>query len=332
VLKPDRSAILLFDVASGELTTRVVRPEGAYTSVSDFGSSTIVREAIRALEVIEVCDAALDTRLQDAVSLARAGVRSAICVPLLGRTGPIGALYADQMWYAGRFTPEQVQYAAAFAAYAASALETAKLYEDRDRQVRETLETFARAIDARDKYTAGHSERVAAYALVIARAAGIPDAELEILRRACMMHDIGKVGVPDHVLLKPGPLDQYERSVMEAHVTIGFDMLVPLPFMQESLPGIRGHHERWDGTGYPDRLPGHKIHPHARIMSVADSYDAMTSARPYRHALLHDEAGRRVRHDAGQQFAPEAVEAFNRVEDELRTVHEQARPMVKFEV
>jgi putative nucleotidyltransferase with HDIG domain len=331
VLKPDRSAILLFDVASGDLTTRAVRPPGAYTSVSDFASSTLVREAIRAREVLEVCDAALDTRLKEAISLHRAGVRSAVCVPLLGRTGPIGALYADQMWYAGRFSPEQVEYAAAFAAHVAAALETAKLYEDRDRQVRATLESFARAIDARDKYTAGHSERVTAYTLVLARAVGFPSHELETIRRACMLHDIGKVGVPDNVLLKPGPLTQEERAKMEAHVTIGFDMLLPLPFMQEALPGIRGHHERWDGGGYPDKVAGTNIHPHARIMSVADSYDAMTSARPYRNALLIEEAARRIRQDAGKQFAPEAVEAFNAVEEELRTVHEQARPLTAYE-
>ncbi len=331
VLKPDRSAILLFDAASGELTTRAVRPDGAYTSVSDFASTTAVREAIRARELLEVCDAALDSRLQDAVSIARAGVRSALCVPLLGRTGPIGALYADQMWYAGRFTPEQVQYAAAFAAHAAAALETAKLYDDRERHFRATLESFARAIDARDRYTAGHSERVTAYTLVLARAANIPDAELEILRRACMMHDIGKVGVPDHVLLKPGPLDQKERAMMEAHVTIGYDMLLPLPFLQESLPGIRGHHERWDGNGYPDKLAAESIHPHARIMAVADSYDAMTSARPYRNALPLDEAARRVRRDVGKQFAPEAVKAFDEVEEELRSVHGHARPLTNYE-
>jgi putative nucleotidyltransferase with HDIG domain len=331
VLKPDRSAILLFDVASGALTTRAVRPDGAYTSVSDFASSTMVHEAIKKREVIEVCDSSLDKQMQVAVSLARAGVRSALCVPLLGRTGPIGALYADQMWYAGRFSTEQVQYASAFAAHAAAALETAKLYDDRERQVRATLESFARAIDARDKYTAGHSERVAAYTLVLARAAGTPAAELEILRRACMLHDIGKVGVPDHVLLKPGPLDPHERAMMEAHVSIGYDMLLPLPFMQESLPGIRGHHERWDGRGYPDKIAAEHIHPHARLMSVADSYDAMTSARPYRHALLLDEASRRIRKEVGQQFAPLAVEAFDAVEEELRIVHEQARPIVRFE-
>src|SRR5262245_12347749 len=331
VLKPDRSAILLFDSTSGELTTRAVRPAGEYTSISDFASATAVREAIHAREVLEVSDARLDSRLQGAASIARAGVRSAICVPLLGRSGPIGALYADQVWYAGRFSKEQVQYASAFAAHAAAALETAKLYDDRERQVRATLESFARAIDARDKYTAGHSERVTAYTLVLARRIGIATVELEILRRACMMHDIGKVGVPDNVLLKPGPLNQEERAKMEAHVTIGFDMLLPLPFMRESLPGIRGHHERWDGGGYPDKIAGKDIHPHARIMSVADSYDAMTSARPYRNALLLEEASRRIRQDVGKQFAPEAVEAFIAVEEELRTVHEQARPLTKFE-
>ena len=324
VLNPDRSAILLFDAASGELTTRAVRPAGAYTSVSDFASITAVREAIRAREVLEVCDAALDSRLQDAKSIAKAGVRSAICVPLLGRTGPIGALYADQVWYAGRFSPEQVQYAVAFAAHAAVALETAKLYEDRERHFRATLEAFARAIDARDRYTAGHSERVWAYTLVLARSVGLPDSELEPLRRACMMHDIGKVGVPDSVLLKPGPLDQAERAMMETHVTIGYDMLVPLPFLQDSLPGIRGHHERWDGRGYPDRLAGEDIHPHARLMAVADSYDAMTSARPYRTALPLEEAERRVRADAGRQFAPEAVAAFDTVVDQFHAVRESA--------
>jgi hypothetical protein len=324
VLNPDRSAILLFDAASGELTTRAVRPPGAYTSVSDFASITAVREAIRARELLEVCDAGLDSRLQDAKSVARAGVRSAICVPLLGRTGPIGALYADQVWYAGRFTPEQVQYAAAFAAHAAVALETAKLYDDRERHFRATLEAFARAIDARDRYTAGHSERVWAYTLVLARAAGLPDGELETLRRGCMMHDIGKIGVPDRVLLKEGPLDEAERALMETHVTIGFDMLEPLPYLRDSLPGIRSHHERWDGLGYPDRLAGEDIHPHARLMAVADSYDAMTSARPYRNALPLEEAERRVRVDTGRQFAPEAVATFETVLAEFHAVRESA--------
>ena len=280
ILTPDRSAILLLDRATGVLTARAVRPEREYTSLSDLASSTAVREAIRAREVLEVHDAALDVRLQDAVSIARAGVRSALCVPLLGRAGPVGALYLDRLSLAHRFSPDQMQYAAAFAAHAAAAIETAQLYDDRERYFRATLEMFARAIDARDRYTAGHSQRVTAYALVLARTAGVPDEALETIRRAGMLHDIGKVGVPDAVLLKPGPLDPDERRLMEAHVTIGFDMLQPLPFLSDALPIIRGHHERWDGLGYPDRAEGASVHPHARLMAVADSYDAMTSVRP----------------------------------------------------
>jgi len=317
ILKPNRSAILLFDGATGELTPRAVRPPGAYTSVSEFASSTMVREAIKARDVVESYDTALDARLQESESIARAGVRSALCVPLLGRAGPIGALYADRLVFAGKFTPAQVQIAAAFAAHAAAALETAQLYEDRERDFRATLETFAKAIDARDHYTAGHSERVTAYTLTLARTAGVPEADLETIRQAGMLHDIGKVGVPDHVLLKPGPLDPAERALMEAHVTIGYNMLLPLPLLREALPIIRGHHERWDGTGYPDRFAGTDIHPYARLMAVADSYDAMTSARPYRHALPHEEAARRLRADSGRQFEAMGIDAFDTAEAEF---------------
>src|SRR5262249_38290950 len=229
------------------------------------------------------------------------GVRSAICVPLFGRSGPLGALYADRLALTSPWTPEQVQYASAFASHVGAALETARLYDDREQHFRATLEAFAKAIDARDHYTAGHSDRVTAYTLLLAKTIGLPPPELEIIRRAGMLHDIGKVGVPDHVLLKPGPLDPAERAVMESHVTIGYDMLAAVPFLRESLPSIRGHHERWDGRGYPDRLAGEAISPHARLMAVADSYDAMTSVRPYRKSLPVEEAARRVRESSGSQ-------------------------------
>jgi putative nucleotidyltransferase with HDIG domain len=330
ILKPDRSAILLIDPATGELQARAVRPKGAYKSVSDFASATAVREALSSRDVLVAYDARLDSRLQDAASVVLAGVRSAICVPLRGRSGAIGALYADQLVTSGGFTPEHVQFAAAFAAHAAAALETAQLYDDRERHFRATLEAFAKAIDARDHYTAGHSERVTAYTLALARTAGIDGDELEIIRRAGMLHDIGKVGVPDHVLLKPGPLDVPERAVMESHVTIGYSMLEALPFLQESLPAIRGHHERWDGRGYPDRLAGEQIPLHARLMSVGDSFDAMTSARPYRDALPVDEAARRLRSGSGTQFAPEAIEAFDAIVEEIRDIRtemNQTRPV-----
>jgi putative nucleotidyltransferase with HDIG domain len=321
ILKPDRAAILLVD-AGGALTPRAVRPHGAYTSVSQFASSTVVREALGAQRALLVEDALEQPRLQLAASLADADVRSVVCVPLLGRTGAIGALYADRVGFGARFSADATDVAMAFAAHVAAALETARLYEDRERHFRDTLEAFARAIDARDSYTAGHSERVTRYTLALARRHGMPDDQLETLRRAGMLHDIGKVGVRDAVLLKSGPLDAEERAAMEAHVTLGCRMLEGLSFLAEALPAIRGHHERWDGRGYPDRLAGNAIHLHARLMAVADAYDAMTSARPYRRALGHAEAARRIRAEPGRQFDPAVVETFVAIEAELRGLQE----------
>ncbi|MBI4888838.1 MAG: HD domain-containing protein [Acidobacteria bacterium] len=321
IVKPDRAAILLIDSQTGALIPRAVRPSGAYSSVSEFASSTVVHQALEARDVFIVHDIRMDPRLQQAASVLLAGVRSVICVPLLGRSGAIGALYADKLGVE-QFAPELAEYAAAFGGHAAAALETAQLYDDRQRHFRATLEAFAKAIDARDHYTSGHSERVTAYSLVLARKSGQYAADFETIRRAGMLHDIGKVGVPDAVLLKEGALDARERTLIEAHVTIGYQMLEPLPFLGASLPAVRGHHERWDGAGYPDRLAGTDIHPHARLMAVADTYDAMTSRRPYRDALSAGEAARRLRVDSGAQFDPAMIELFDQVEQEFAALHE----------
>jgi putative nucleotidyltransferase with HDIG domain len=327
ILKPDRAAILLVDRATGALTPRAVRPRGAYTSVSQFASSTVIREALASPDALIISDPMSNPRLQHAPSVVQAYVRSAVCVPLIGRSGPIGALYADRVGSAEDFTPELAQYAGAFASYAAMALETAQLYEDRERHFRATLEAFAKAIDARDPYTAGHSERVTRYALAMARTRGLADEDRELVRRGAMLHDIGKVGVPDAILRKAGPLTADERAAIEAHTTTGFRMLQAVPFLVESLPLIRSHHERWDGCGYPDKLAGTRIHPHARLLAVADAYDAMTSARPYRGALPREEAARRIRAEAGKQFDPAAVETFELVETEFDALREGTAPV-----
>ena len=332
ILKPDRAAILLVDPETGAIVPRAVRPAGAYSSVSEFASSTVVRQALESSDAFIVHDVRMDPRLQQAASVLLSDVRSVICVPLLGRSGPIGALYADKLGLE-QFAPDLADYASAFAGHAAAALETAQLYDDRERHFRATLQAFAKAIDARDRDTAGHSERVTAYTLVLARQSGQHATEFETIRRAGLLHDIGKVGVPDAVLLKPGELDADERALMEAHVTIGHDMLVSLPFLGASLPAVRGHHERWDGKGYPDRLAGTDIHPHARLMSVADSYDAMTSARPYRSFLSPEEAARRLRADSGMQFDPAAIALFDVVEQEFAALHQSPdAPAVRAEL
>jgi putative nucleotidyltransferase with HDIG domain len=173
-----------------------------------------------------------------------------------------------------------------------------------------SMEALARAIDARDSSTFGHSERVAAVSLEIADQMQLPPKEREALRRGALLHDIGKIGIQDRVLRKPGPLNQSETDEMHEHPRIGYDMLKGLRFLRPSLPGILHHHERWDGAGYPTGLAGTGIPLLVRILSVSDVFDALTSERPYRHGLSFEAAAAAIRHDSGVMFDPDVVSAF----------------------
>ena len=173
-----------------------------------------------------------------------------------------------------------------------------------------SMEALARAIDARDPSTFGHSARVAAVSIEIADEMQLPVRERESLRRAALLHDIGKIGVQDRVLRKPGPLNDAEMSEMREHSRIGHDMLEGLRFLRPSLPGILHHHERWDGGGYPTGLTGTAIPLLVRIITVADVFDALTSDRPYRDGLSFEAATDAIRDDAGRKFDPQVVAAF----------------------
>ena len=172
------------------------------------------------------------------------------------------------------------------------------------------IEALARAIDARDPSTFGHSARVAAISLEIADALQVSAKEREALRRSALLHDIGKIGVEDKVLHKPGPLNQHEADDMREHPRIGYDVLKGLPFLQASLQGVLYHHERWDGAGYPLGLAGAAIPLLVRILAVADVFDALTSDRPYREGLSFAAAASAIRNEAGLQFDPDVVSAF----------------------
>lgn len=173
-----------------------------------------------------------------------------------------------------------------------------------------SMEALARAIDARDSSTFGHSARVAAISLEIADEMHVPVKEREALRRGALLHDIGKIGVEDKVLRKAGPLSDAEADDMREHPRIGHDMLKGLRFLQPSLPGVLYHHERWDGTGYPTGLRGTAIPLAVRILSVADVFDALTSDRPYRQGLSSDAVIAAIRAESGLQFDPDVVTAF----------------------
>ena len=172
------------------------------------------------------------------------------------------------------------------------------------------LEALARVIDARDPYTFEHSARVAAVSQELAEGMGLSAVDLVVLRRAGLLHDIGKIGVADTILGKKGPLNEEEWAAIRRHPVIGFEMLKDVPFLQPSLDPIRHHHERWDGDGYPDKLKGTSISQLARIVTVADAFDAMTSDRPYRKSFSFEFAARAIESEADRQFDPAVVAAF----------------------
>jgi response regulator RpfG family c-di-GMP phosphodiesterase len=203
---------------------------------------------------------------------------------------------------------------------AAAAIENAKLYEDLKATFAQTINGLASAIDKMDRYTAGHSTRVAAYAQVLAIKLGLPEDQIEIVRQAAMMHDIGKIGCVMN-LNKPGILTDREYEVFKLHPGYGRDILEPIAFLSPLVPGVHLHHERWDGRGYPLGLKATNIPLIARLISIADAYDAMTSDRAYRRAMPHSVTMAEIHSCAGSQFDPDVAGEFA----EAIEAHRQAR-------
>lgn len=181
----------------------------------------------------------------------------------------------------------------------------------------DTLQALGAAIDLRDNETAGHSRRVCRYSLEIAKTMGWPDRQLESLARGAYLHDIGKLGIPDGILLKPGPLTEGERKLMQQHVQIGFDVVKDIPFLADAAEIILMHHERYDGGGYPRGLKGKDILPGARIFAIADTLDAITSDRPYQRASSFESARDTIRRLSGSHFDPQAVNVFLNLREEI---------------
>jgi putative nucleotidyltransferase with HDIG domain len=174
----------------------------------------------------------------------------------------------------------------------------------------DTLRALGAAIDLRDSETEGHSQRVCRYSVEIARAMGWSNQQLGNLARGAYLHDIGKLGTPDGILLKPGPLTVEERAIMQTHVQIGFELVKGIPFLSAAADIILMHHERHNGSGYPRGLKGEEILPGARIFAVADSFDAITSDRPYRRASPFENGRETIRRESGRLFDPQVVKAF----------------------
>jgi len=188
-----------------------------------------------------------------------------------------------------------------------------KAYHQLQHTYQQTLEALGAALDSRDVGTESHSRRVHGYSLALARAHGVADDQLTDLAHGVLLHDIGKIGIPDAILLKPGSLTPEEWRVMRTHPEIGKRLIEKIPFLHGAIPVVWCHHEKWDGTGYPRGLAGEAIPLHARIFSVVDAFDAMTFDRPYSKAIAFEAAIAEIKRCAGAHFDPRVVESFLRV-------------------
>jgi len=242
----------------------------------------------------------------DTAGAAGAGTQLQTPLRIGNRTIGVFELGRDE----GAFSEEEKRMLQTLASQAAIAIENSRLFERTQHTYYETIRALAEALEARDAYTRGHSERVTNYALAIADTLALPADERRIIEHAGLLHDIGKIGISDSILHKTSQLSAADRKIIESHPLFGDTILGPIKFLHHVQAIVKHHHERYDGTGYPDGLVGEQIPLSARIVCVADSYDAMTSDRPYRRALTRGEAVAELQRNKRRQFDPHLVDVF----------------------
>ena len=318
-LKVDSAVFLLFDETTQQL--EFATSLGFHTPTLRFtrlrlGEGMAGRAALQK-EIIHIQDLRADPQtLVNAPTLAQEGFVSYYAAPLIARGQVKGVL---EIFHRSLLDPDEewLSFLEALADQAAIAIENTSLFQDLQHANDElsqaydsTIEGWSHALDLRDKETEGHTQRVTKMTLQLVQAMGLSKAELVHIRRGALLHDIGKMGVPDGILLKPGALNDDEWKIMRRHPQLAYDMLAPIAYLKPALDIPYCHHEKWDGTGYPRGLKGEQIPVAARIFAVIDVYDALTSDRPYRQAWSQEKTLEHIRSLAGTHFEPRVVDIF----------------------
>jgi len=235
---------------------------------------------------------------------------SFIVCPLIAEDKVIGILGVDRRGEHKRLTNNDLEFVSIFANNIATAFRRARLDEELKSSYVSSVRALVQAIEEKDPYTRGHSERVAALVVQIAHVLKLPEAEIEYLRFGSILHDVGKIGIPESIVRSPKLLTAAEFKIIQKHPLKGVEILQPIAFIKDHMYLVRSHHERWDGRGYPDGLAGDAIPLGAQIVSVADAFDAMTSSRPYRKGMPPKQAAKEIQKNAGTQFSSRMADAF----------------------
>jgi HD-GYP domain-containing protein (c-di-GMP phosphodiesterase class II) len=303
VIRLSSVAVLLLDKETGRMELVASHGSALSTTVQpNVGITGTVWSSGRA-EIVN------DVQADPRVPSGTTGICSMMCAPLKAKDAVVGVIKLgneEPMNYCA----EDLKLFTTLASLAAVAMENASLYEQLKEAFYTTVYTLAETIEKRDPYTGNHTKRVMEYSLAIGRTLGLGEEDMTRLQLGAVLHDVGKIGVRDNVLLKEAALTDEEFEQIKKHAVYGEEMISRIARLRTAIPGVRQHHEKFDGRGYPDGLAGEDIDITARIIAVADSYDAMTTDRPYRRGLTIDEAFDQLRQFSGTQFDPAVVDAF----------------------
>jgi putative nucleotidyltransferase with HDIG domain len=304
LLFKDNEQELFFEAASGPVG-KILK------SVKVDAENSIAGQVVRTRKPV-VVNNVKDNRNFHGITDENTGfvTNSLICVPLVMQNKTIGVLEVINKLDGGGFNESDIDTLVPVATTSAMAIENARLHQTILEAYKNTLTTLVGVIDAKDAYTHGHSQRVMQLTLMAASELSLSPEQMDTLEYAGILHDIGKVAVDNQVLNKTGRLDEEEWAVIKAHPATGDNILKKMPFLQKARPGVRHHHEKFDGSGYPDGLKGTAIPFEARLIAVADAFDAMTTNRAYREAFTINHSLNELKRCAVTHFCPVAVEAF----------------------
>ncbi|MBW2618912.1 MAG: HD domain-containing protein, partial [Deltaproteobacteria bacterium] len=309
----EREVLRYMDGVGGEPGS--LEPLKGYEIPLSRTKNILVRVALTGRPLV-VEDASQFNLSPDNVIIRNFNPQAFVLLPLTARGKIIGILAADSTGSAPAASSPEEDFLNGFANQVALAMENASMYQKLRDTFLSTIQALALAIEAKDHYTRGHSDRVTAYSVELARAIGLDETKTEQIRSMCLLHDIGKIGIELRILHKNGRLVGDEISVIRRHPLIGETIVQPLNLSPEEVSVVRNHHERFDGLGYPDGLKGEAVPLQVRVIALCDAYDAMTSDRPYRKALPVEEVLSELEREAGKQFDPQLVSVFT---EQVRT-------------
>jgi putative nucleotidyltransferase with HDIG domain len=288
----------------------LLRDEQGAFGCSHQGASPLVTRVLTSVQ--HSFEEMITAGSREALSVAAEPLETiAAIIPGVGQA--VGIICLAREASTGGFLPDERDMLAGYAQTTAVALQKLILRENVERNLVDTITAFVNAIESKDRYLKGHSARVALYAAETAQALGMPPDLVDVVRRGAMLHDLGKLSIMDTILRKPDRLTAEEFTIIKSHPTVGAKILEPLRFLAREICAVRHHHERWDGTGYPDGLQGEDIPVVARVVTVADVFDAITSNRPYRTALSLGEAREEIARGRASHLDPAVADTFLKI-------------------